>query len=231
MSGSNSSSPAAEAAEPLTLTVHALPDPAGHTARRTAIGRWQMLAVLLVCAAPVIASYFTYFVWRPDGRSNYSELIQPGREIPALNLRGLDGQPVSADALRGQWLLVTVGSGTCDAACESMLYLQRQMREMTGRERERIDKVWLVPDDLPVRPELVAALGGPAATRILRVPAAELAGWLSPQAGHDLDAHLYIIDPMGLWMMRSPPQPDPSRLKRDVEKLLRASAFWDRPGR
>mgnify|MGYP000494611850 CR=1 FL=1 len=25
--------------------------------------------------------------------------------------------------------------------------------------------------------------------------------------------------------------PDPARLKRDVEKLLRASAGWDRPGR
>ena len=26
-----------------------------------------MLAVLLVCAAPVVASYFTYFVLRPAG--------------------------------------------------------------------------------------------------------------------------------------------------------------------
>jgi len=32
-------------------------------------------------------------------------------------------------------------------------------------------------------------------------------------------------------MMRSPPDPEPARLKRDVEKLLRASAGWDKPGR
>jgi len=32
-------------------------------------------------------------------------------------------------------------------------------------------------------------------------------------------------------MMRSPADPEPARLKRDVEKLLRASASWDLPGR
>jgi len=32
-------------------------------------------------------------------------------------------------------------------------------------------------------------------------------------------------------LMRAPADPDPARLKRDVEKLLRASAGWDQPGR
>jgi len=32
-------------------------------------------------------------------------------------------------------------------------------------------------------------------------------------------------------MMRAPAHPDAARLKRDVEKLLRASEGWDRPGR
>jgi hypothetical protein len=38
-------------------------------AQRTRHGRWKMLGVLLVCAAPVIASYFTYYVIRPEGRA------------------------------------------------------------------------------------------------------------------------------------------------------------------
>jgi hypothetical protein len=32
-------------------------------------------------------------------------------------------------------------------------------------------------------------------------------------------------------MMRMPPEPEPARFKRDVERLLRASASWDRAGR
>ena len=66
--------------EPLGLTVHSLPAPQevlASDARRTARGRLRMLAVLLVCAAPVIASYFTYYVIRPEGRRNHGELIEP----------------------------------------------------------------------------------------------------------------------------------------------------------
>ena len=78
---------------------------------------------------------------------------------------------------------------------------------------------------------LRAALAAAPATQVLRVPAPALAQWLAPAAGESLESHLYVVDPMGQWMMRAPPQPDPAKLKRDIERLLRASAFWDRPGR
>lgn len=227
MSGSKSSSPAAErGADPLQLTVHT--PPRAEAAR----GRWTMLAILLACAAPVIASYFAYFVIRPEGRSNYAILIEPPRALPpALPLAELDGRAVDAASLRGQWLLVVAGPAGCDAACERLLYTQRQLREMTGRERERIDKLWLVTDDAAVRPELAAALAVAPATRVLRVRHAALAQWLAPAAGESLASHLYIVDPMGQWMMRAPVQPDPAKLKRDIERLLRASSSWDRAGR
>ncbi|MDP3611394.1 MAG: hypothetical protein Q8R98_06050, partial [Rubrivivax sp.] len=129
------------------MTVHAvgtpdLTDPVQAAQRRTVGGRVKMLVVLLVCAAPVIASYFTYFVIRPEGRTNYSTLILPTRALPDLALRTLDGQNTSAAALKGQWLLVAVGPAACDAACEKRLFLQRQLREMLGRDRDRLDKVW-----------------------------------------------------------------------------------------
>ncbi len=153
-------------------------------ARRTARGRVKMLLVLLACAAPVIASYFTFYVVRPEGRSNYATLIAPAREMPAaLPLTDLDGRAVSAASLKGQWLLVVVGGGACDATCEQRLYLQRQLREMTGRERDRIDKLWLVTDDAPIAPVLRAALAAAPATQVLRVPAPALAQWLAPAAG------------------------------------------------
>jgi hypothetical protein len=199
--------------------------------RRRLGGRLQALLVLLACAAPVIASYFTYYVIRPDGRSNYSTLIEPAREVPAdLALRTLDGRAVAAASLRGQWLLVVAGPAACDAACEARLYAQRQLREMLGRERDRLDKVWLVNDDAPVRPELRAALEE-AGVQMLRVPAPALARWLEPAAGQALEAHLYVVDPMGKWMMRPPVEPQPARLKRDLDRLLRASSSWDTPGR
>lgn len=237
MSGSNSSSPAAAPGvldQPLALTVHSLPLPqeaALADEQRTRQGRWKMLVVMLVCAAPVIASYFMYYVVRPEGRRNHGELVEPQRPIPAIAARGLDGKPVALPALQGQWLLVSVAGGACDAKCEKHLYLQRQLREGLGKEKERLDWVWLVPDDAPVRPELLPAL---QQATVLRVDGAQLAQWLAPAPGRQLSEHLYVVDPMGNWMMRFPPGEDAAsaaKVRKDLERLMRASAGWDKAGR
>src|SRR6476620_11636646 len=131
MPGSNSSSPAAKPGpfdQPLGLTVHSLPQPQEAAAvdeQRTRRGRWYMLLVMAACAAPVIASYFMYYVVRPEGRRNYGELIEPQRPMPAINAVDLAGKPVSLPTLQGQWLLVSVAGGACDTLCEQHLYLQR----------------------------------------------------------------------------------------------------------
>jgi hypothetical protein len=222
--------------EPLGLTVHGiatpdLSDPREIERGRTLRGRVRMLLVLLVCAAPVVASYVTYFVIRPEGRTNYGTLILPTRSLPALPLRTLDGAAVAAGTLRGQWLLVVVAPAACDAACQDRLYMQRQLREMLGRERDRLDKVWFVTDDAPLAAPLRAAVeAGPAMTA-LRVDREALARWLAPAEGQALEDHLYLVDPMGEWMMRMPAQAEPARVKRDLERLLRASASWDEAGR
>jgi hypothetical protein len=233
MSGSSSSNPAEPAApESLQLVVHSMPRIDLRAEPRTTRGRLKLVFVLLVCAAPVIASYVAYYLIRPEGRSNYAALVEPARQMPDnLPLHDLQGAAVAPRSLHGQWLLVAVGPSACEGPCEKRLYAQRQLREMTGRERDRIDKLWLVTDAGPIRPRLQAALGAAPATRVLRVPAADLAQWLEPAPGESLDAHLYLVDPMGRWMMRAPVELDPGRFKRDLERLLRASASWDTPGR
>lgn len=238
MSGSNSSAHASvpdALPEPLTMTVHSVTAPtlADEDARsRTRRGRLRMLLVLLACAAPVIASYLTYFVIRPSGGTTaYGALILPTKSLPDLALTDLDGRAVPARSLRGQWLLVAVGPAACDAACEQRLFMQRQLREMLGRERDRLDKVWLITDSAPLAEPLRAALTATPAVTLLRADAAAVAGWLAPEPGRTLEQHLYIVDPMGEWMMRVPAEPEPSRVKRDLDRLLRASSSWDRAGR
>ncbi len=242
MSGSNSSLPddaAAEAGhglldEPLQMSVHSLPSPSGmaqEEARRTRSGRWKMLAVLAVCAAPVIASYFTYYVVRPEGRRNFGELVEPQRELPAITAITLEGQPVPLPSLKGQWLLVSVSSGQCGTACENHLYLQRQLREVLGKDKERLDRVWLIDDMAPVPEALQPALRD---ATVLRVDGHQLQQWLAPAPGHALADHLYVVDPMGHWMMRFPAGLDresAAKAKRDLERLMRASAGWDEAGR
>lgn len=190
-----------------------------------------MLMVLLVCAAPVVASYVTFYIIKPESRQNFGELIEPQRPLPDLNAKTLAGGVVNLRTLKDQWLLVSVSGGACDEACRDRLYMQRQLREGVGREKERLDWVWLVSDDAPVDPALQPALSN---ATVLRVPKADLEQWLQPAAGQQLADHLYMVDPFGKWMMRFPANLDLAtapKAKKDVERLLRASNSWDKPGR
>lgn len=233
MSGSNSSAPgsAASSPEPLSFAVHSLPDPRAVTRQRA--GRVKMLLLLALCAAPVVASYFTFYVVKPSG-SAYGELIVPTAEMPAdLPLTDLQGRTVRPASLHGQWLLAVVQPAACGEACERQLFVQRQLREMLGKERARVDKLWLIPQDATTpRPELLAALGQKGAeVTVLRVPRERLEAWLKPAAGKTLADHFYVVDPMGRWMLRAPADPEPKKLQGDLNKLLKASASWDNAGR
>jgi len=225
--------PQAHGPESLTFTLHGTPAPMrDYSAGQSPRGRLMMLAILLACALPVIASYFTYYVIRPQGRTNYSTLIEPQRPLPALGMvpaQDMDGRSVPLTTLKGQWLMIVVAPASCGKTCERNLFLQRQLREMMGPERDRIQKVWLVDSAEPIAPALAAAMAAKPAVSLYRVDRAALERWLEPEAHHALEDHLYVVDPLGNWMMRTPADPDPVRLKKDVDKLLRASAWWNRP--
>jgi len=215
----------------LTLTVHSLPsanESLAHDQAATRSGRWKMLLILLVCASPVIASYFTYYVIRPEGRRNYGELIEPLRPMPAISGVTTGGQTVPLEQLKNQWLFVSVADSACDTRCESHLYLQRQLREGLGREKDRMDWVWLRTGSTELSEPLKQATQSAV---VLHMQESDVANWLQPAPGQRLSDNLYVVDPMGNWMMRFPANAEPAKVRRDLERLLRASSFWDRAGR
>lgn len=190
-----------------------------------------MIAVLLVCASPVIASYFTYYVLRPEGRRNYGELITPQRPLPAMTTIDVNGKTGELTALKKQWLLISTASAACNAACQQRLYFQRQLRESLGKEKARVDWVWLVTDAAPIDARLQPAL---AEASVLRVPGDALAQWLPPAPSLRMEEHLYVVDPLGNLMLRFPANMDAAgaaKAKRDLDRLLRASGSWDKEGR
>lgn len=218
-------------ADPMQMSVHSMPLPASPDAQRTRMGRIKMLLVWAVCAAPVVASYVAYYVIKPQGRTNYGELILPPKAMPAepdFTLSDLQGRVVKPASLKGQWLLMVVANGACDAHCEKQLYLQRQLRETLGKDKDRLDRVWLIPDQSVVPAALMPGLKN---AWVLRTNATGLQRWLTPEQGQTLDAHLYLVDPHGDWMMRFPAHADPSRIKKDLARLMKANESWDEPGR
>jgi hypothetical protein len=184
----------------------------------------MLYLLLAVCVAPVIASYTAYYLLPPSGRTNYGALIEPQRPLPALSLRRLDGTAVEAASLRGSWLMVQVDGGECGAACQKKLWQMRQVRLTTGKDADRVQRVWLIVDDAPLATAVIREYDG---TLFLRTRADEVAAFLPLPAepAARLVDHIWLIDPLGNLMMRWPKDADPNRMKKDLIKLLKASGI------
>ena len=171
------------------------------------MGRNKILLVGAVCLAPVVAGWALYLSgWRPAATGNYGELIPP---------RPLAGAPF--EALRGKWVLVMFDAAACDAYCEKKLYFMRQLRRTQGKDMERIERLWVVTDGGKPRPELLAAIEG---TGIFSEK--KSSGGAFP--GEPVD-HIYLVDPLGNLMLRFPRDPDPSKMVKDLQRLLKYSSF------
>ena len=207
-------------------------------------GRIKMLLILAVCIAPIVASYFTYYVIKPTARTNYGELIDPAQHpMPQLGAATLDGKPIALDACKGKWILLQAGGGKCDDACRSKLLVMRQERLMQGKEMDRIERVWLITDDEPLDTVLMREYDD---TRMLRVKREALEKWLPVAQGGAISDGIYVVDPIGNLMMRFPKSAEApkagaddkemkayrdeinkehAKIKKDITKLLTASSI------
>lgn len=192
----------------------------GTTERRRRIQRLKMLAILLVCAAPVIASYLVYYVIPPSGRTNFGTLIEPQRAATGLPLRTLEGAEQPFKPLLGQWVILHADSALCASACVDKLYAMRQHRTMTGKDRDRIERLWLITDAAQPAQSLSTDYAG---TLMYRADPAALGALLPVEPGRRIEDYLYLIDPMGNLMMRFPADGEPARIRKDISRLLRAS--------
>lgn len=218
--------------EPLGLVIHSMPDPQAMAASASVTGgRWKLLVVAALCSLPLLASLFAYFVVRPEGRASVGELMTPVRTLPAQSGITLEGVAQPLSTLQGQWLLVSVDGGACPDVCQQRLFLQRQLRETLGKDKDRVDWVWLLNDQAPVDDRMRKPL---ADATVLRVAPDVLAQWLPLPAGKTYADYLFVVDPLGNAMMRLPARFDgagAAKARRDLDRLLRASASWDTPGR
>ena len=185
-------------------------------------GQWKLFLIIAICAAPMIASYFTYYVIKPESRTNYGTLLDP-RKYPlpeSLAPKTLDGKPVALDTLKGKWIMLLVNGGNCDDACRNKLYEVRQLRLAQGKDMDRIERVWLITDNEPLETMLMREYDG---THMLRANSEAVKTWLPADVGNQPSDHIYLIDPLGNLMMRFPKDADPNKIKRDLVKLLKAS--------
>jgi cytochrome oxidase Cu insertion factor (SCO1/SenC/PrrC family) len=184
---------------------------------------WKLWLVALVCVAPIVASYFYYYVVKPGPSTNYGTLLDARQyPMPALGTATLDGRPESLDTYKGRWILLQVDRSDCDAYCRKKLYYMRQLRLAQGKDLIRIERVWLITDNQPLDTMLIREYDG---THMLRVNDAVLRSWLPVEQNGTLADHIYVIDPLGNLIMRYPKNFDADKINKDIGRLLKASSI------
>jgi len=198
----------------MSLSASSEPVPGAAEDRRR--GRRIAFVILALCAAPTVAAWLAYFVWQPQSRLNYGELIE-ARPISDPELRRLDGSAFRLSQLRGRWVLLQIDSGACAEGCGKKLLYMRQVRLAQGKDAGRIERMWLLADGAPPDAALLRDHEG---LRVARAPGPLLAEFPAARSPY---YHIYLLDPLGNLMLRFPSDPDAQRMVKDLARLLRAS--------
>ncbi|MCI0748952.1 MAG: hypothetical protein L0Y32_00210 [Nevskiales bacterium] len=188
--------------------------------------RTKLILLAVLFAAPLAAAGLLFFVypdWQPQEHSNYGTLISPARPFPELKL--VDVQQTPFTELKGKWTLVHLGAEVCEDACVARVRLTRQVRLALGQNRRRVQRLYLARD-----PAVLAVAHRQLAAEHPDLLFAAEAGEPGPraadffQAGAPADSSaIYLLDPLGHWLMVYHGDAQPKGVHADLKKLLRFS--------
>jgi len=185
--------------------------------------RLTLIALMALFLSPVIAAWF----WTPDTFRNRGELIDPPRPLVSVPLISPDGSDVDLATLFGRWTYVFFVEAGCDESCKQLADAVERVRLSQGKneKRVRLMVITLSPDALSSLEEIRLIM---PKTIVLGVNAAEkeqlMSQFMPSGEGSVLPSgSIFLVDPMGNLMMRYPATADPTDLRKDISRLLRAS--------
>ena len=191
-------------------------------------GRLKVLLIAGLFLLPVLIAYVLFGTgWRPSTTGNYGELVQPARPITDVALRSIDGARISFNGLKGKWNLIYFAAAECLKPCTDALYKMRQVSLAQGKEARRIRRVIVVyrakvPDGLRNTlsdyPNMQVITGPSDAVETL-------ARQFYLPAGTPFDGlhRIYLVDPLGNFMMSYAADANPTGIRKDLARLLKVS--------
>jgi cytochrome oxidase Cu insertion factor (SCO1/SenC/PrrC family) len=185
--------------------------------------RLTLIALMALFLSPVLAAW----LWTPDTFRNRGELIDPPQPLVNVPMISPDGSDVDLTNLFGRWTYVFFVEAGCDESCKQLADAVERVRLSQGKneKRVRLMVITLSPDALSSVDEIRLIM---PKTIVLGVNAAEKEQLLpqfmsSGEASALQSGSIFLVDPMGNLMMSYPAKADPTDLRKDISRLLRAS--------
>ena len=179
--------------------------------------RRKLVILLVLLCSPVVISFVLYFSDYRPGSINYGDLIGI-QKLSGSGINQQDNTIFRMKDLQGKWVMLMVNSGHCDEACQLKLYHMRQVRLVQNTEKHRVERLWLIDDNVPADAELVEKYEG---TLFINARDSELLDLIPTKESQR--NHIFLVDPLGNLMMRFPAELNPTLMGKDIKRLLHVS--------
>lgn len=188
-------------------------------------GRLVLMALVLFFAAPLMLVMYMYQTnWHPAGESK-GQLINPAVaiQVPSnfQNIKTAYPSDIPGTLWHEKWSMVLI-TDQCDQACETRLYEVRQIHASLEKNMNRVQRILLTHQ------QDVAALKIKYPDLIILNQAKDDVDTLVSQFKNGeqnvFDEHsVYLVDPLGNWMMKYDSKIAAKDIRKEVEHLLRYS--------
>ncbi len=186
--------------------------------------------MIFLFALPNVAAI--YFYLNRDNinlgeQTNYGTLISPVRQFQDIAFSKLDGTDFKLSSMHGKWIMLSLGSASCQQSCQENLYKMRQIRKATPEGFARITRVFFLTDQTDIESFnlLLKDYQGMEVILSEENSSANYKDFLSnfSVTGEETEDGIYIIDPLGNYMMAYPPDAEAKGILKDMERLLKIS--------
>ena len=152
--------------------------------------------------------------------TNAGELLDPARPLPEVALEPTSDTDSPGGVFQNQWTLLTVAPDGCGESCKARLADTRQVRALLHRRSTRVQRVLITGDSGDAalhesgHPDLRVFRGGGEWWRAFFAK-------IKPEAAGP--ATIYLIDPLGNWVLFYPAGTPPDAVFKDIKRLLKLS--------
>ncbi len=193
-------------------------------------GRKQLVLLVSFFVAPIIIAIIIYNNMPAGGPSktkNHGDLVVPARPLVDVVLQTAAGKEYKFSDMSKTWVLVYIGSSTCDKTCADALYKMRQSRLAQRGEHLRIKRLYISTNGkekkslkvvLKDHPGLKVVSGN---TKDIKLVLKQFE--LNDKAPAKSANRLYLVDPFGNLMMSYDNGFDAKGLIKDMTLLLKVS--------
>ncbi|UYP30395.1 hypothetical protein OEG79_20465 [Pseudomonas sp. Z8(2022)] len=180
-------------------------------APRKGRGRLQLLLILAIVVGPMFlaSAMYQWRFWVPETRSYHGVLIGDGRTLADLGVQA---------AVEPRWQILVTAPGACEADCQQLVYLARQIQIGLNRETSRASHGLALAEPLPADYDATLKREYPQLGRYqLDLQAYEKAAEAVP------GAQLWLVDPHGNLVLRYPAGSNGKAILDDLRYLLKIS--------